>query len=143
MVQVRLADLAPGEAGYLAPVITGTRSYRLYGRKDLAWARSEAAREVCALSSARLLAGPEGSPGEATTFELADQSISCEPARYCETFPELYLEKYKDEHGRTQKRKVYTSIQRCKDSGAATASGSTGSWSGTQCCGTRDPCPRA
>jgi hypothetical protein len=35
MVQVRLADLGPGEAGYLAPIITGTRSDRLYGRKDL------------------------------------------------------------------------------------------------------------
>jgi hypothetical protein len=33
MVQVRLADLGPGEAGYLAPTITC--SYRLYGRKDL------------------------------------------------------------------------------------------------------------
>jgi hypothetical protein len=137
MVQVRLADLGPGEAGYLAPTITGTRSYRLYGSKNLdngrtthvlsvdesamgehqslAWARSEAAREVCALSSARLLAGPEGSPGEAATFELADQSISCEPARYCEPVQEVYIEKYKDEHGHTQRRKLYTTVQRCND----------------------------
>jgi hypothetical protein len=165
MVQVRLADLGPGEAGYLAPTITGTRSYRLYGSKNLdngrtthvlsvdesamgehqslAWARSEAAREVCALSSARLLAGPEGSPGDAATFELADQSISCEPARYCEPVQEVYIEKYKDEHGHTQRRKLYTTVQAATISGAATASGSTGSRSETGRYGTRDTCPRA
>jgi hypothetical protein len=35
MVDVHLADLGPGEAGYTAPIISARRSYRLAGRKDL------------------------------------------------------------------------------------------------------------
>ncbi len=137
MVQVDLADLGPGEAGYRAPTIAGARSYRLDGRKDLDsgrtthvlrvdetaggeerfrdWARSEAAARVCALTSARLAAGPEGSPAQATTFELANQSASCHPAEDCDSYPRTYIEKYKDEDGHTQKRKVRGWVRHCED----------------------------
>jgi hypothetical protein len=137
MVQVHLADLGPSEAGYSAPTIAGARSYHLSGRKDLDsgrtthvlsleetasgegrfrdWARSDAAARVCALSSARLAAGPEGSPAIPTTFELADQSSSCYPAEDCERYPEIHVEKYKDDDGQTRKRKVREWVQRCKD----------------------------
>ena len=137
MVQVHLADLGPGEAGYTAPTITGARSYHLSGRKNLdsgatthvlsleetgngearfrSWARSEAAARVCALTSARVAAGPEGSAAQATTFHLADQSAGCYPAEDCKSYPEIYVEKYKDEDGHTQKRQVREWVRRCKD----------------------------
>ena len=137
MVEVHLADLGPGEAGYTAPTITGARSYRLSGRKDLdsgetthvlsleesasgedrfrSWARREAEARVCTLASARLAAGPEGSPAEAAAFELADQSASCRPAEDCKPYPEIYVEKYKDDDGHTQKRPVREWVRRCED----------------------------
>jgi hypothetical protein len=137
MVQVRLADLGPGEVGYLAPTITGTRSYHLYGSKDLdnrqtthvlaleetgsgedrfrGWALSEAAAGVCALSSARLAAGTEGSPAKPTTFDLADQSSSCQPAEDCRRYPDVFVQKYKDDEGHTQKRTVQGWVRRCVD----------------------------
>ena len=138
MVQLRLADRDPAEAGYIAPTITGARSYRLSGRKDLdsgrtthalrveeiatgedrfrSWARSAAAARICALTSARLAAGPGGSPAQtAATFELADQSASCYPAEDCETYPAIYEEKYRDEDGDTRKRTVRRWVRRCED----------------------------
>ena len=90
MVDVHLADLGPGEAGYTAPAISAGRSYRLAGRKNLDtgqmthklrlaetgsgeeryldWARAAAAARVCALKDARLAAGLEGSPAQQTSF---------------------------------------------------------------------------
>ncbi len=137
MVQVHLADLGPGEAGYSAPTITGARSYRLDGRKDLdsgltthvlrvletasgedrfrSFARSAAAARVCALTGARLAAGPEGSPAQAATFELADQSADCYPAEDCESSPETFKERYQDENGDTKKRTVRRWVRRCEE----------------------------
>jgi hypothetical protein len=137
MVQVHLADLGPGEAGYTAPTIAGSRSYHLAGRKDLDsgrtshtlnveetasgedrvrdWARSAAEARICTLTSAHLVAGPEGSAAEIATFELANQSASCEPAEDCQTRPETFKEKYRDDEGDTKTRTVQRSVRRCED----------------------------
>jgi hypothetical protein len=137
MVQVHLADRGPGEAGYSAPTISGARSYHLSGRKDLdsgqtthvlnfeetasgegpfrEWARSDLSRQVCTLTRARLAAGPEGSPASPTTFDLADQSASCHQVEDCKPYQETYVEKYKDDDGHTQKRKVREWVRRCKE----------------------------
>ena len=103
MVDVELASLGPGEAGYRAPAIATDRSYRLVGRKNLDrgqilhklrlteagsaedrhadWARAAAAARVCALRDASLAAGPEGNPAEPTSFMLVDRAGALLPAR--------------------------------------------------------------
>ena len=137
MVDVHLADLGPGEAGYTAPTISADRSYRLAGRKNLdtgqlihklrlaetgsgeerylEWARAAAAARVCALTDARLAAGLEGSPAEQTSFMLVDERASCYPREECETYERTYKKKYKDEDGDTQTRLVERVFRDCED----------------------------
>ena len=121
MVDVELASLGPGEAGYSAPRISDGRSYRLSGRKDLDtgqvihklrlaevgsgeerfldWARSAAAARVCALEDASLAAGAEGSQAKPTSFMLVDRQASCYPREDCDTYERTYKKKYRDKHG--------------------------------------------
>jgi len=137
MVDVHLADLGPGEAGYTAPAISGRRSYRLAGRKDLDtgrithklrlaesgsgeeryldWARAAAAARVCALRDARLAAGLEGSPAEETSFMLVDEQASCYPRQDCETYERSYKKKYKDKDGNKKTKIVERVFRDCED----------------------------
>ena len=137
MVDVELERLGPGEAGYRAPAITGRRSYRLAGRKDLdtgqtihklrlaeassseerylGWARSRAAARVCALQEARVTAGLEGSPAEKTAFTLVDQQSSCYPRRDCDTRTRTYTRKYRDKDGNRKTKVVERVFRDCDE----------------------------
>jgi hypothetical protein len=138
MVDVRLADLGPGEAGYTAPAISAGRSYRLAGRKDLdtgqithqlrlaevgsgeerflEWARTAAAARVCALKDARLMAGLEGSRAAETSFQLVDERASCYPREDCDTYERSYKKKYKDKDGNRKTKIVERVFRDCDDS---------------------------
>jgi hypothetical protein len=137
MVDVHLADLGPGEAGYTAPTISARRSYRLAGRKDLDtgrvthnlrlaetgggeeryldWARNSAEARVCTLKDARLMAGLEGSPAEETTFRLVDEQASCHPREECETYERSYKKKQKDEDGNKKTKIVKRVFRDCEE----------------------------
>ena len=137
MVDVELASLGPGEAGYRAPTIAARRDYRLIGRKDLDrgqtvhklrlteagsgedrhldWARAAAARRVCALEEASLAAGPEGSPAEPTSFMLVDQQASCYPREECDTDVDRFKKKVRDEDGNKKTKVVERVVRDCDD----------------------------
>ena len=135
MVDVELASLGPGEAGYRAPAITAGRSYRLAGRKDLdsgrtthklrlaetgsseerylSWARTAAARRVCALEKASLAAGLDGSPAEQTSFRLVDDQASCYPRQDCDTYVDLDKKKFRDKDGNKKTKIVERYFRDC------------------------------
>ncbi|HSA80496.1 MAG TPA: hypothetical protein VLE23_06710 [Geminicoccaceae bacterium] len=137
MVDVNLAGFGPGEAGYTAPAISGRRSYRLAGRKDLDtgqiihklrlaetgsgeeryldWARAAADARVCALTNASLAAGLVSNPAEQTSFMLVDERASCHPHEECETYERNYKKKYKDEDGDTKTKIVERVFRDCED----------------------------
>ena len=135
MVDVELASLGPGEAGYRAPAISARRNYRLVGRKDLDrgetvhklrlteagsseeryldWARRGAAARVCALEDAAVAAGLEGSPTERTSFMLVDQQSSCYPRRDCDTYTRSYRKKSRDKDGNKKTKIVERVFRDC------------------------------
>ena len=133
MVDVELANLGPGEAGYSAPVISSGRSYRLSGRKNLDsgqtrhelhlsefgsaedrssdWARSSADRRTCRLQHANL----EGDPSGAMSFATIDHQTSCTPYRDCETTERTYKKRYKDDDGDKKTKLVEEVVRDCRD----------------------------
>jgi hypothetical protein len=137
MVDVELASLGPGEAGYRAPTIAARRNYRLVGRKDLDrgetvhklrlteagsgedrylnWARAAAARRICALEEASVAAGVDGSPAEPTSFMLVDQRASCYPREDCDTDVDLVRKKYRDEDGNKKTKFVERVVRDCDE----------------------------
>jgi hypothetical protein len=130
MVEVELASLGPGEAGYRAPEIAGDRRYHLAGRKDLDsgetrhalrlsefgsaedryhdWAEASAEGRTCRLRDA-------GGPAQHMTFATIDHRTSCTPYQDCETYERYYKKKYKDDDGNKKTKIVERTFRDCRD----------------------------
>ena len=130
MVEVELASLGPGEAGYSAPEIAGNRRYRLSGRKDLdsgaarhalrlsefgsaedryqSWAAATAERRTCRLSDV-------GGAAQDLPYSTIDHRTSCTPYQDCDTYERSYKKKYRDDDGEKRTKIVERTYRECHD----------------------------
>jgi hypothetical protein len=130
MVEVELASLGPGEAGYVAPEIAGDRRYHLSGRKDLEGgttrhalrvsefgsaedryqnaAEADALRRTCRLSDA-------SGTAQTLSFATVDHRTSCTPYQDCDTEERSYKKKYRDDDGDTKTKIVERIYRECHD----------------------------